>query len=285
MLAGCSGGGQANSSRLRVVATTVQIAALAREVGGDAIDLHGIIPAGADPHIFEPKAGDVAAVESAQLILRHGLGLDDSLDSTLAAGSNASVVTATDGIAPLKSEENGQQADDAHVWHDPENDKIMVDNIAAALEAADPKNKPAYEANAAAYKRKLDETKAKVQAIIDEIPPADRKLVTNHDAFGYFANAFGLQIVGAVIPSVSTEAEPSAKDTAALLDTIRNEQVKAIFAESSVNAKLAKTLAQDAGVTIVDDLYGDSLGGPGSGADTIDGMLLSNARKIADALK
>jgi len=285
MLAGCSGGGKANSSNVHVVATTVQIAALAKEVGGSEIDLHGIIPAGADPHIFEPKAGDVAAVESAQLILRHGLGLDDWLDSTLAAGSNATVVTASDGIAPLNSEENGQLADDAHVWHDPENDKVMVDNIAAALEAADPKNKPAYEANAAAYKRKLDETKAKVQAIIDEIPPADRKLVTNHDAFGYFAKAFGLQIVGAVIPSVSTEAEPSAKDTAALLDTIKKEKVKAIFAESSVNPKLATTLAHDARVTIVDDLYGDSLGGPGSGADTIDGMLLSNARKIADALK
>ena len=121
--------------------------------------------------------------------------------------------------------------------------------------------------------------------VLHEIPPDSRKLVTNHDAFGYFAQAFGLKIVGAVIPSVSTEAEPSAADTAALLDTIKKEKVKAIFAESSVNPAVARTIASDAGVKIVDDLFGDSLGKPGSGADTVDGMLLTNARKIADALK
>ncbi len=133
--------------------------------------------------------------------------------------------------------------------------------------------------------RSSTKRRTQVQAIIDEIPAGDRKLVTNHDAFGYFAHAFGLTIVGAVIPSLSTESEPSAQDTAALLDLIARENVKAIFAESSVNPKLASTLAGDAGVTIVDDLYGDSLGQPGSGADTVDGMLLTNARKIADALK
>jgi ABC-type Zn uptake system ZnuABC Zn-binding protein ZnuA len=142
-----------------------------------------------------------------------------------------------------------------------------------------------YDGNALAYKAKLDSTKAQVQSIIDSIPAENRKLVTNHDAFGYFADAFGLEVVGAVIPSVSTNAEASAKDTAELLDTIRREHVKAIFAESSVNPKLARSLAQDAGVTIVDDLYGDSLGQPGSGADTVDGMLLANARKIAEALR
>ena len=109
--------------------------------------------------------------------------------------------------------------------------------------------------------------------------------MTNHDALSYFATAFGLQVVGAVIPSISTNAEPSAKDTADLLETINREHVKAIFAESSVNPRLATTLARDAGITIVDDLYGDSLGEPGSDAATVDGMLLANARKIADALK
>src|SRR5207249_418590 len=148
----------------------------------------------------------------------------------------------------------------------------------------DSANAAAYGANAGAYKTKLDETKKQVQAIIDEIPREDRKLVTNHDALGYFARAFGLEIAGAVIPSVSTDAEPSAQETAALLDTIKREHVKAIFAESSVNPKLATTLASDAGVKIVDDLYGDSLGEPGSGAETLEGMLLVNARKIAEAL-
>lgn len=109
--------------------------------------------------------------------------------------------------------------------------------------------------------------------------------MTNHDALGYFAKAFGLKIVGTVIPSVSTQAEPSAGETAKLLGTIRREKVKAIFAESNVNPKLAETLAKEAGVKIVEDLYGDSLGPPGSGAETVEGMWLANARKIADALK
>jgi ABC-type Zn uptake system ZnuABC Zn-binding protein ZnuA len=293
LLTACGGGGSTSASpggssttaKLTVVATTVQITALTREVGGDRIDLSGLIQPGADPHTFEPTAGDLTKIEGAGAILRHGLGLDDWLDGTLQAGAHAQVTTVTAGITPLKSKDNGATVDDPHVWHDPDNDKIMVDNIAAALDQADPNNKSAYDANAAAYKKKLDDAKAQVQSIINEIPPDNRKLVTNHDAFGYFARAFGLTIVGAVIPSVSTDAEPSAQQTAALLDTISREHVKAIFAESSVNPKLAATLANDAGVKIVDDLYGDSLGEPGSGADTVDGMLVTNARKIADALK
>ncbi|MEK7247406.1 MAG: zinc ABC transporter substrate-binding protein [Chloroflexota bacterium] len=272
------------AAKLNVVATTVQITALAREVGGDKIDLHGIIPAGADAHEYEPTASDLRAVEGADVILRHGMGLDDWIEDTLGAG-DVEPVTVTEGITVQKGEEDGETIDDPHVWHDPTNDKVIVGNIAEALGAADPDNKSAYDANAAAYKQTLDETRDQVQAIINEIPEENRKLVTNHDAFGYFARAFGLEVVGAVIPSVSTGSEPSAEDTAALLDTIEREGVKAIFAESSVNPGLATTLANDAGVTIVDDLYGDSLGEPGSGADTVHGMLLANARKIADALK
>lgn len=282
---GGSATGTPADTRLNVVATTVQITALTKEVGGDKIELTGIIPADADAHEFEPKPSDLTALENADLILRHGIGLDDWLDDTLQANNNATVVTVTDGITTAKDDQGDEQIDDPHVWHDPDNDKIMVNDISKALDAADPANTATYDANAAAYEQKLDETKTQVQAIIDEIPAESRKLVTNHDAFGYFARAFGLEVVGAVIPSISTQSEPSAKDTAALLDTIRREHVKAIFAESSVNPQLATTLANDANVKIVDDLYGDSLGKPRSGADTVDGMLLTNARKIADALK
>lgn len=273
------------SAKLNVVATTVQITALTKEVAGDAVELHGLIPAGADPHEFEPKPSDLAAIEDADVILRHGIGLDEWLDDTLEAGNDATVITVTDGITLAMGEEDGEEVEDPHVWHDPDNDKVVVDDINQALDDADPENAATYDANAAAYKQKLDDTKAEVQAIIDEIPAENRRMVTDHDAFGYFARAFGLEIVGAVFPTLSTQAEPSAQDTAALLDTIEREGVKAVFAEESVNSPLARTLADDAGVTIVDDLYGDSLGEPGSGAETVDGMLLANARKIADALK
>ena len=275
----------AASGELHVVATTVQIAALAKEVGGDKIELTGLIAPGADPHSFEPKPSDLRAIENADVIFRHGIGLDSWLDDTLSAGSGATIVTVTQGIVLARSEEDGEGVDDPHVWHDPDNDKIMIDDINAALDKADPANSATYGANAAAYKTKLDQTKAQVQTIIDQIPLGSRKMVTDHDAFGYFARAFGLEIVGAIFPVLSNEGEPSAQDTAALLDTIDREHVKAVFAEKSVNSRLAKTLADDAHVKVVDDLYGDSLGKPGSGADTVDGMLLANARTIADALK
>ncbi len=273
------------AARLKVVATTVQITALAKEVSGDQIELKGLVPAGADPHEFEPVASDLVALEGADLILRHGIGLDDWLDKTLKAAKKAKLVTVTAGVRLRKEKEDGKVVEDPHVWHDPVNAKKMVDNIAAALDRADPAHKPTYDANAAAYKKKLDAAAVQVRGIVAEIPPANRKLVTNHDALGYFAQAFGLKVVGAVIPSMSTQAEPSAGDVAKLLETIKREKVKAIFAESSVNPKLATTLAKEAGVKIVDDLYGDSLGQPGSGAETVDGMWLANARKIADALK
>jgi ABC-type Zn uptake system ZnuABC Zn-binding protein ZnuA len=270
---------------LRVVATTVQITALTRAVAGDLVELRGLIPAGADPHEFEPRPSDLAAVEGAQLLLRHGLGLDDWLDRTLKAGRRATVVTVTRGLDIRQEEEGGKKTADPHVWHDPANAKRMVDSIAAALGRADPAHQRTYAAQATAYKARLDGAAGQVRAIINEIPPGNRKLVTNHDALGYFARAFGLTIVGAVIPSVSTQAEPSAGETAKLLGTIRREKVKAIFAESNVNPKLATTLAREVGVKIVADLYGDSLGPPGSGAETVEGMWLANARKIAAALK
>lgn len=282
------------ADKVSVVATTQQIAAIAREVGGDRIDLRGIVPAGADAHEFEPVASDLRAIEGANLILRHGIGLDDWLDDTLSAAGGASVVTVTDGIvleppALVHDEDEDEHGDqeglDPHVWHDPERAILMTQNIARALAEADAENAAEYEAAGEAYEQTLRATATEVQEIIDQVPAGQRKMVTNHDAFGYFTRAFGLEIVGAVIPSTSTQAEASAQQTAELLDLIEREDVRAIFAETSVNASLAESLADDAGIAIIDDLYGDSLGEAGSGADTVHGMLLANARTIADALK
>jgi zinc/manganese transport system substrate-binding protein len=273
------------ANRVKAVATTVQITALTTAVAGDQVELKGLIPAGVDPHEFEPTASDLVAIEGAALVLRHGIGLDDWLDRTLKAGKRATVVTVTRGVRLQKGEEDGKPVDDPHVWHDPANAKKMVDNIVAALAGVDPAHKTVYDTNAMIYTKRLDEARTRVQTILNEIPPGNRKLVTNHDALGYFAKAFGLRIVGTVIPSVSTQAEPSAGETAKLLQTIRREKVKAIFAESNVNPKLAETLAKEAGVKVVVDLYGDSLGPAGSGAETVEGMWQANARKIADALK
>lgn len=280
----CGGdaGPETSGSGIKVVVTTTQIGALTRAVAGERVALTVLLSAGADAHDYEPNPQAVRKLNQAAVIIRNGLGLDDWLDGTIeGAGGEATVVTATEGVTVRISD----REPDPHVWHDPENAKIMVDNIAAALGKADPANARLFAQNAAAYKRKLDETDAEVRRLIDAIPEANRKMVTNHDAFGYFIDRYGLEYVGAVIPTTNKEAQASARDLAELQDLIKTEGVKAIFAEAEVDPKVARELAADTGVKIVGGLYADSLGEPGSGAETIDGMLLSNARKIAEALK
>lgn len=272
---------------VRVVATTTQIGALTRAVAGGDIELTVLLQAGADAHDYEPSPQAVKKVRQAAVVLKNGIGLDDWLNKTLeGAGGSTKVVVVTTGVKVLKAE-SGDEAghDDPHVWHDPENAKIMVDNIVTALSAADQAHAAAFQANGAAYKAKLAEADAEVRSLIESIPPANRKMVTNHDAFGYFMKRYGLAYVGAIFPVSSKEGDTSAKELADLSDLIERENVKAVFAEQELDAKIARELANDTGVKIVEGLYADSLGGKGSGADTVDGMLVSNARKIADALR
>lgn len=272
--------------RISVVATTTQMGALARGVGGDHVVVTVLVPPGADPHDYEATTADVRALSRAALVLRNGLGLDAFLDRVISGSRAPNVVTVSDGVAVARGSAAGAGPEaDPHVWLDIANAQIMADNIARAFAAADSTHADAYAANAAVYRATLDATDREIRALLDTIPPANRKLVTDHDAFGYFIRRYGLTFVGAVIPVSGGQGEASAKDLAALEQTIRAEGVKAIFAENSVDAAIATRIAQDTGVRIVDDLYGDSLGPPGSGADTIEGMLLTNARIIAAALR
>ena len=273
-------------ARPDVVASTSIVAALTKAVAGNEVTIGTIVGPGIDPHEYEASADDAARIGNARLVLRNGIGLDASLDKVIASSGQKVVVTVTDGIQLRRGEsEDGHPEDDPHVWHNPMNAKIMVAAIVTALSSAFPDKASAFAKNAADYGAKLDTTDAEIKRLIEGIPTANRKMVTNHDAFGYFIERYGLKYVGAVIPSVSTAGEASAKELAELQVTIKREGVKAIFAESSVEPKVAREIAKDTKIAIVDDLYGDSLGKPRSGADTVDGMLLSNARKIANALK
>lgn len=279
-----------------VVATTVQVGALAREVAGDRLVVHTLVGPGVDPHDYEASADDLRQIGRAKLVLRNGIGLDGFLDRALKSGEAKQVVTTTEGIkvrmageSESRDHEEGaghdHDGEDPHVWQNPLNAKVMVDNIVRALSQAFPEDADAFRQNGEAYKAKLDAADAEIRRLIDGIPSANRKMVTNHDSFGYFIERYGLIYVGAVIPGPSTQNEPSSKEIAALEDTIRREGVKAIFAESSLDPKVAREIARDTNVRIVDDLYGDSLGEPGTEATTVHGMLLANARKIADALR
>ena len=282
---GCASGDKpaTTGSGIRVVATTTQIGALTRQVAGDRVRLTVLLGAGASAHDFEPGPDTLKQVNAAQLVLKNGIGLDDWLDKAIAsAGGKKKVVLVTEGV---RTQRRPDGDDDPHVWHDADNAARMVENIVIALAAADPPNAAAFRANGDAYKQKLAATDREIRALIDTIPPANRKVVTNHDAFGYFLDRYGLTFVGAVIPSTSSEAQPSARETAALQDLILREGVKAIFTEDEIDPKVAREISRDTGVKIIDNLYADSLGKAGSGADTLDGMLLSNAKKIAEALK
>ncbi len=283
----CADTSQTTGTGINVVATTTQIGALTRAVAGDQVRLTVLLPAGADAHDFEPDPQDVRKVHEARLVLRNGIGLDDWMTRTIKnAGGSARVVVVTDGIAVQKSASGDEAGEaDPHVWHDPTNAAVMVDNIAEALSEADPSHAATFGDNAKAYRARLADVDNQIRALIDEIPQEDRKVVTNHDAFGYFFARYGLQFVGAVFPTSSREGQVSAKELAALTDLIKAEGVKAVFAEEEVDPKVARELARDAGVRIVTGLYADSLGPPGSGADTVDGMLLANARKFSEALK
>lgn len=286
VVAAACGGAGGESANPDVVATTAIVGSLTKAVAGDSLTVGTIVGPGVDPHEYEASPDDVTKIGKAKVILRNGIGIDAFLDKVIAGSGQRAVVTVTEGINLRQGEdEEGRPEDDPHVWHDPANSKIMVDNIARALSATYPDRADTFARNATTYKGKLDMADGEIQKLIDSIPPANRKIVTNHDALGYFIDRYGLTYVGAVIPSLSTEGEPSAQDVADLEDLIRKEGVKAIFAESSVEPKIAREIAKDTNVKIVDDLYGDSLGKPGSEADSVDKMLVVNARKIAGALK
>lgn len=304
LLAACGGDDDGGADGLRVVATTTQIGALAREVAGDRAQVVTLLQAGADAHDYEPSPQDSRRLREARLVLKNGIGLDDWLDDLIAnSGTKAKVVVVTEGITPLEGGDPGHEDHahedekddhghdhahedgDPHVWHDPENVKVMVRNIAEALAEADSANAAEYRARAEAYAAKLDETDREIRALLEPIPAANRKVVTNHESLAYFARRYDVEFVGAIIPGTAKETQPSAQDLARLTDLIRAEGVKAIFAEAEIDPKVAEQLAKDTGVKVVTGLYADSLGPAGSGADTVHGMLLHNARLIAEALR
>jgi ABC-type Zn uptake system ZnuABC Zn-binding protein ZnuA len=281
-----AGGG----SGITVVATTTQAADFARAVAGDRDKVVGLIPANADPHDYEVRPGDVKALADADVVIRSGGDLDDWLQSAIdSSGTGADDLTLIDHVSTLESDPGHEHAGDAHGvdphwWHDPRNAVKAVAAIETALAAADADGASAYKRNAEDYTRKLTELDGAVAACIDKLPPAQRKLVTTHDALGYYAQRYGLEVIGAVIPSLSTQAQASAGEVADLVDTIKREQVKAIFAESSVNPKLEQVVADQAGATIGKALWADTLGPKGSDGATYVASIASNTRAIVHGL-
>lgn len=280
LLLGCSGSDEETSGRLRVTATTTQIGDFASNVGGNRISLTVLLKPNQDAHDFAPEPSQVRRLKESSLILRNGLGLDAFLDKTI--GGQVKTVDVSEGIRPRR-DDDGEP--DPHIWFSVANAKVMVGNIRDALAAADSTNAAAYRENAGHYLQSLDALAAKIKDEVSSIAPSCRKLVTNHDVLGYYAAAYGFTIVGSVIPSISTEARASSKDVADIVRRVKAEGVPAIFAETSANPALIKQVGREAGVKVIDDLYGDSLGPKSSAGATYAGMIEANTRKIVDALR
>lgn len=268
LLAGCGGGG---SDKPIVVATTTQIADFARVVGGDAVDVHQILRPNTDPHEYEPRPDDVRATADAKVAFENGDGLDGWMKNVVKqAGGSPDVVTLADVVRT-------NLAADPHWWHDPRNTEAAVERIRSALGAALPADKEGFDRRAAAYVGQIASLDKRIAGCFASVPAAERKLVTSHDAFGYFAKRYGIDVVGAIVPSQSTEAQPSAGDIARLTEQVRREKVRAIFIESSVNPKLGEAVAKQTGTIGNLRLYGDTLGPKGSRGATYLGMELANA--------
>lgn len=292
----CGGDGDGPSSKLKVVATTTQIGDFVRNVGGDRVTLTVLLKPNQDAHAFEPEPSQLRRLAQAGLVLRNGIGLDAFVNKTLAA-SSAKVAVVTQGLSlragaekEAAKEGDAQAGADAtgkdpHVWLSVKNASRMVETIRDALSGADSANAAFYRDNATKYLASLDDLDRKIRAQVESLPIACRKLITNHDVLGYFADEYGFTIVGSVIPSLSTEAQPSALDVADIVKKIRAEKVPAIFAEASGNPGLIRQVGREANVKVVDDLYGDSLGPKGSGGATYIGMMETNTKKIVEALK
>jgi ABC-type Zn uptake system ZnuABC Zn-binding protein ZnuA len=275
-VAGCgSGGDAAAGGRVTVVATTTQAADIARNVGGSRVRVNGLLPANADPHDYEVRPDDVKALADAALVVRSGGELDEWLQGAVeSAGADAPVLSLIDRVRRL--------GEDPHWWQDPRNGILAVAAVRDELTRLDPAGAAGYEARARAYTQRLRSLDAAVGRCMDQVPAAARKLVTTHDALGYFARRYGIEVVGAVIPSLSTQAQPSAGDVADLVDTIRRERVQAIFAESSVHPKVERAIARETGARVGRPLWADALGPAGSSGATYLGSLAANAAALVE---
>ncbi len=274
---------------LNVVATTTHVGSVVAEIGGDDVELTTLMAPGVEAHDFEMTPEQGAALERADLILVSGAGLEDWLTDTIdAVGASDRVRDLSQGV-PLRSPDasGGDDGDevDPHYWLSAPNAMIMVENVRDALVAVDPDGADGYADRAAGLIERLDAADAEVRDLIGEVPADERRIVTDHDALGYFIDEYGLVFVGSIFPSLDVSAEPSAQDIEDLVVRIRSEEVRAMFTESTVDPRLAEAVAYETDARLVTEpLYTDSLGPPGSGADTLDAMLVHNAGVIRDGL-
>jgi zinc/manganese transport system substrate-binding protein len=265
--------------RLNVVTSFSILGDFARNVGGDRVNVTTLVGPDGDVHVYAPAPADAKKIADARLVIINGLGLEGWLPRLLqASGGKAPIVTATTGVAPLKS---GSDAD-PHAWQSVANAKIYVANIRDALVAADPADAGAFRDNAQAYLTKLDALDREVREAIAQIPDARRKVISTHDAFGYFASAYGIEFIAPL--GVSTESEVSARDIAGIITQIKASKIPAVFLENISDDRLIRRISAETGARIGGTLYSDSLTGEKGDAPTYIDMVRHNIKALTSAL-
>jgi manganese/iron transport system substrate-binding protein len=266
-----------------VVVTNTILQDLTAEIAEDKVVLVGVLEPGDDPHVYEPVPQDVQAIERADLIVYNGYNLEPALERLIqSAGRDA--LAAGEAAQPLAMDYDGQRVPDPHVWGDVENAIAMTEAIREALSQAFPEDAASFAAESEALIAQLRALDQWIGAAIATIPASQRQLVSTHDAFQYYAQAYGLTVLGTLI-GISTEEQPSAQTVQRLAAAIRQAGIPVIFAETTLNPALIQTVATEAGVKLADrKLYSDAIGTPGSGADSYLNMLIANTTTITTAL-
>ena len=272
--------------KVRIVATFSILADLARNVGGDAVEVAALVGPNGDAHAYAPAPADARRLAAADLVLVNGLGFEGWIDRLVkASATKAAVVTVSSGIRPRRAtDEDGHDGgrSDPHAWQSVTNAKIYVANIRDALVKCDPSRKASYEANAAGYLARLDALEDEIKATLTAIPAARRRIITTHDAFGYFAAAYGMQLIAP--QGVSTEAEVAARDIAKIIRQIRAQKIPAVFMENVTDPRLMQRIAEESGAKIGGKLYSDALSTPDGPAATYVDMMRHNLKEFRDAL-
>jgi ABC-type Zn uptake system ZnuABC Zn-binding protein ZnuA len=283
-LTACAPVPTSSDSGLRVLASTTFLADITRNIAGDRAQVDSLLPFGADPHAYQAAPADVAKIAESNLLIINGLEYEHFIEPLLKnAGGQRLIIEATAGLRPREAA-GGEQGVDPHMWLDPNLVVTYVENIRDGLIEVDPEGRETYTANADAYITRLKELDTWIVEKVNTIPAGHRLLVTNHEAVGYFADRYGFEVVGAVIPSMSTEAGTSAKEMAALIEQIKTADARAIFLGEVENPDLANQIAAETNIKVVDDLYLESLTDGAPAATYID-MMKHNVTRIVDGLK
>ena len=265
--------------RINVVASFSILGDFVKNVGGDRISVATLVGRDGDVHVYTPAPADARKIAEAKLLVINGLGLEGWLPRLLqSSGSRAPIITATKGIAPLRS---GSGAD-PHAWQSVVNARIYVANIADALVAADPADAGTFRANAQAYLTKLDALDREVRDAVARIPQARRRVISTHDAFGYFAAAYGIEFVAPL--GVSTESDASARDIAAIITEIKTQKIPAVFLENISDDRMIRRISAETGARVGGMLFSDSLTGEKGDAPTYIDMVRHNIKALTSAL-